>query len=660
MIINKIKFKNFMAYYGEIEFDFPLKNDKNVSIIYASNDTGKSCFFKGITFAMYGTNRGEKIKDLVNINAINENNYEAYVSIFGEHNNKKVQITRTINTRNNLIDDPSNNDFREELEVFENNSSIVGEDYKEKYDYINSIVQEDASKYFFFDGEKIEAYNIASKTEYKEPIMRILGIKEIENAKGDFINLEKEYESERDKLFKEKKELSDTISEKRDLENKIENINNDINDYESNLKAIKKKIVNLEDELKKHEEVQEKINRKQYLRNKIDKIKSEITNKNKKRDKNFKDYATVILGMDMFNNLKNRKNLSFDENEFYNFNESIKSFFKYLKKQENCICGNTMNEKEKNNIEDYIQNSIENDEKIQKKQEEKNAFAILNNYAGHAAIAKSNHLQFSEEIITLRKELNDYQEEFIKLKKEVGSFDNEAQERIGEEITQLENKQDIIKEKKAVKKAEISSKKDKLQKIKNELSKYSSTDNKFILAENKLELTSNIKNIFAEYLERLTKEKKKEVEDRSTEIFLNLTNKKRKYKGLVLSNDYELKVELNDGTTYEIEPGKPLNPSTGQSKIISLSYIAGINQSSNSQAPIVIDNPLGLFSDEHRERVTKYIPKFGEQVIFMVTEADLSSKYKNIIEPYVNCEYYLQDDSNETWNKTKIHERIEY
>lgn len=83
MIINKIKFKNFMAYYGEIEFDFPIREDRNVSIIYASNDTGKSCFFKGITFAMYGTNRGEQIKDLVNINALNENNYEAYVSIFG-------------------------------------------------------------------------------------------------------------------------------------------------------------------------------------------------------------------------------------------------------------------------------------------------------------------------------------------------------------------------------------------------------------------------------------------------------------------------------------------------------------------------------------------------------------------------------------------------
>ncbi|SDK99825.1 AAA family ATPase [Halanaerobium congolense] len=660
MIINKIKFKNFMAYYGEIEFDFPIHEDKNVSIIYASNDTGKSCFFKGITFAMYGTNRGEQIKDLVNVNALNENNYEAFVSIFGEHNNKKIQITRTIDTKNNLIDNPSNNDFREELEVFENNSSIVGDNYKEKYDYINSIVQEDASKYFFFDGEKIEAYNIASKTEYKEPIMRILGIKEIENAKGDFITLEKEYEDKRDKLFAKKKELSDTIKEKNNIEDEIETLNKDVGEYNNNLREIKKKIVKLEDELKKHDEVQKKINRKQELRSELDRISGEIAEIKRKRNENFKENSTLILGIDMFENLKNKHNFNFEDDNFYNFNDNIKSFLNYLKKGEKCICGNNINKKEVNNIDNYIKEKIENDEEIQKKQEIKNSFAKLSNFSGHAALAKSNHLQFSEEIIKLKKQYNEFDEEFIKLKKEVGSFDSEANARIGEKITQLENKQDNIKELIAEKKAEMRLKEDKLKNIKNELSKYSSTDSKFTNAEDKLNLASNVKNIFSEYLEKLTKSKKEEVEDRSTEIFLNLTNKKRKYKGLILSDDYELKVELNDGTTYEIEPGKPLNPSTGQSKIISLSYIAGINQSSNSQAPIVIDNPLGLFSDEHRERVTEYIPKFGEQVIFMVTEADLNYKYKKIIEPYVNCEYYLQDDSNETWNKTKISERIDH
>lgn len=97
-----------------------------------------------------------------------------------------------------------------------------------------------------------------------------------------------------------------------------------------------------------------------------------------------------------------------------------------------------------------------------------------------------------------------------------------------------------------------------------------------------------------------------------------------------------------------------LNPSTGQSKVISLSYIAGLNKSSNYAAPIIIDNPLGLFSDEHREAITSYLPHFGKQIIFMVSSGDLTDKYRQIIAPYVKTEYYLDNTGDSTWPKTTI------
>ena len=103
-----------------------------------------------------------------------------------------------------------------------------------------------------------------------------------------------------------------------------------------------------------------------------------------------------------------------------------------------------------------------------------------------------------------------------------------------------------------------------------------------------------------------------------------------------------------------MEPGRMLNPSTGQSKVISLSYIAGLNKSSNYAAPIIIDNPLGLFSDEHREAITNYLPHFGRQIIFMVSSGDLTDKYRQIIAPYVKTEYYLENTGNTTWPKTSI------
>ncbi|MFW6026688.1 MAG: AAA family ATPase [Candidatus Woesearchaeota archaeon] len=652
MIISKLKLKNFMAYYGELDFEFPLNNEKNVSIIYAPNDTGKSCFFKSILFALYGAQHGENLKDFVNINALNENP-EAYVSIFGEHNGKDIQITRSIIPRNS-----ENNNFKRELEIFENGEPLIFNDYKLKYSYINSIVHENASKYFFFDGEKIEAYNIASNNDYKEAITRILGIKEIENAKSDFIRLEKEYENKRDNLFEERQEAKEIIDKKNELEDEISILKEDVQDYNVELKEINDRIINLEDELKDHEEVQKKVERKQYLRKEINNLKQKIKEIENKKLETFKKNGTIVLGVDIADNLKRKKNIQSEIYNSYQESDNLKLFIEHLKKEDDCVCGNAISEEEIDNINEYLESFAEYDEEYLREKEINHAFNKINDYIKHAAGIKKEYLDICTKKVELQRELNNLDEEFIELQKDIGSFDEETAAIIGEEITRLESNKEDLKEKRIAKNIKIKEKEEKLNELKKELSKFSETNEQFKLAEKKLEKAKNIKNIFTEYLEGLTKSKKVEVEEKSTDVFMQLTNKKNKYKGLVLTDNYDLKIQLNDGTKYTIEPGNPHNPSTGQSKIISLSYIAGINKTSESQAPIIIDNPLGLFSSEHRRRVTEYIPNFGKQVIFMVTTADLGEEYKQIIEPFINVEYYLEDKSEVTWNKTIIAEKV--
>lgn len=121
--------------------------------------------------------------------------------------------------------------------------------------------------------------------------------------------------------------------------------------------------------------------------------------------------------------------------------------------------------------------------------------------------------------------------------------------------------------------------------------------------------------IFSVYRNRLLEEKRAFVEKYATEVFLQITNAPQKYKGIKIASDYSLLLELTNGETYQIEPGRTLNPSIGQSKVISLSYIAGLNRSSDFAAPVIIDNPLGLFSDEHRAAITRFLPHMGKQVI---------------------------------------------
>ncbi len=186
------------------------------------------------------------------------------------------------------------------------------------------------------------------------------------------------------------------------------------------------------------------------------------------------------------------------------------------------------------------------------------------------------------------------------------------------------------------------------------LAELSQLDKEGALCQKKLENTIALEKVFSEYRNRLLEEKRASVEKYATEVFLQITNAPQKYKGIKISKDYSLLLELTNGETYQIEPGRTLNPSTGQSKVISLSYIAGLNRSSNFAAPVIIDNPLGLFSDEHRAAITRFLPHMGKQVIFMVSTGDLTEKYQNELKPYVKTVYKLENHSDQTWPKTVI------
>jgi len=653
MIIDKIKFKNFMAYYGESEFEFSVKNGKNVSIIYAPNDVGKSCFFKGILYAMYGTERNESEYDLLNRNALNEGDYEGYVYIKGIHNEKIVEITRIIKPLRDSKN-PSKNDFNSTLIVRVDNKVLP---WDEQNDFINSIIPKDASKYFFFDGEKIKTYALARSSEYKEAIIKILGIKEIENAKDDFIRLEREYKDEYDKIMSKNEEAERIIKDKNEIKLKIEKLKEDLHTVNNEIKECENRKNSLEEELKKYEYVKKRIEKKQKLEKKLNKLEMELNNKKERKKHLFIESGTLILGCVLLDELEKEEGMDESIPQININNNKFKEFLKELMYKEKCVCGTPITEKEKNYIEEYLKqlDSIEDESKI--KSEIYLAYKNAKKYYNDGIKSRVEYIDIVQEIANTQKEYYHIQSELYDLKKKIGGYNEEDVKNISIELERTEKRLDELKNKKGNLQGKIELYEKELKKKENELKKFEGFDGEVEKINKKLEVCTKIKKIFSEFLEEMTKRKKEEVQKNATNIFLNLTNKPNKYKELIITDDYELKLRLTDGTELSLKQENLLNPSTGQSKIISLAYIAGINKSSNAIAPIVIDNPVGLFSEEHKKNIVKYIPRFGEQVILMATCEDLDNKYKSMLKPYINYEYYLEDISKEdgtTHNKTKI------
>lgn len=133
MIFNSLRINNYRAYYGESIFDFPTEGERNISILYADNDVGKSCFFSAVLFCLYGPKDSDNLKDLINVNAQSEKSYHAEVSLFVENGKDKIEISRSIDLRGKLDATPSSKDFKCILELIKNGVPLSSdEDEKDK------------------------------------------------------------------------------------------------------------------------------------------------------------------------------------------------------------------------------------------------------------------------------------------------------------------------------------------------------------------------------------------------------------------------------------------------------------------------------------------------------------------------------------------------
>lgn len=650
MIFNSLRINNYRAYYGECNFDFPIDGERNISILYADNDVGKSCFFSAILFCLYGPKDSDDLKDLINVNAQSEKCYHAAFSLFVENGSDKIEISRTIDLRGKLEATPSSKDFKCTLELIKNDVPLSSEE-DEKADFINSLVHQDASQYFFFDGEKINDYSTASGSQYKDAIARVLGIKEVDNAVEDLGLLKKEFEKNRDAWIQTQNKYQDILQQKMEADQKVAEQEALLRQYEQEINAANEQIQKDEDKLKDFKEISEKVTQKQKLSEGIKQLTDDLKRTRQEQSECFQKNATLMLAASIF--AKMQQDTSSEPTE-YHIIEPVKEYLVRLMEQPICVCGEPMTDSHKEKIQAFIQDHLVTDDAILVEKERRALFNACAQYQPHGFQTRAAYFSLSEEIWKKEKERSAKKEEFEHLRKDIGSFNEEAGERIIQDIANMEVKKQEAETRRTKTQVLLEQDQEKLARLEEKLAELSQLDKEGALCQKKLENTIALEKIFSVYRNRLLEEKRAFVEKYATEVFLQITNAPQKYKGIKIASDYSLLLELTNGETYQIEPGRTLNPSTGQSKVISLSYIAGLNRSSDFAAPVIIDNPLGLFSDEHRAAITRFLPHMGKQVIFMVSTGDLTEKYQNELKPYVKTVYKLENHSDQTWPKTVI------
>ncbi len=157
MLIKSVKVYNFRQFKGEQSLDFATDAKNNVTIVMGPNGSGKTALAQAFKWCLYGeTDLGDKsvFCKAVELEMLQNTKESCHVQIVLEHKGAPYTIRRTMRVRKEyggrLKEDPP------ELSVASKTPDGQTKSIPTPELRIREILPKDLSRYFFFDGERIE------------------------------------------------------------------------------------------------------------------------------------------------------------------------------------------------------------------------------------------------------------------------------------------------------------------------------------------------------------------------------------------------------------------------------------------------------------------------------------------------------------------------
>lgn len=635
MLLKSIKLHNFRQFRDE-SLDFAQGNDgKNVTIIIGENASGKTTFAQAFFWCMYGeTSFSDKVilnktvaKDLCP-------GREEKVSVTLSLRHGEVEYTFI---REQSYRKDNNNNVKGDNTVF--NIAMKDANGVTKYvkssqceAEVNGILPKELSKYFFFDGERIDkmSKDISSSkrsTDFAEAVNGLLGLNGYLSAMEHFSpKRQKSVISSYDSSFDAK-----SNAKILDYTSAIEGYKEQISELEEQLQGLKEEI-----ESAKQHKTQKTLEIRQYeegknLLDEKDKILTYIKNTEKARAQVYKaickDFNSSMRSFFSVS-LMHRALRFLAQEDFTGLDipfirgETIE----FLLKRKTCICGTPL--EESSTPYDTLKELI----KYLPPQTMSNMVAEFKREA-RRRIADSDSIveqvsSYLGVISSQNDDITDKNDDLQKIEKKLSGGDVRATIRsINEEIRVCEKtihdrEEQVNKYNREI--GVLIEKKDRADTERRQLTN---------LDENNRRI-----EIYKAYAERIYTELCNEYSANETRIREKLQNTindifKQLYDGglyLTIDDKYRITVYAND---YEgnVETSTAQSISVIFAFITSIIKIARDNRNSNDSNanllssepyPLVMDAPLSSFDTRRIKSVCEALPKTAEQVIIFIKDTD--------------------------------------
>lgn len=645
MQFTKIKLRNYRPYYGEVEIEPRTHPDKPVVLIRGKNDTGKTSLFSAIRFCLYGVDSRQDRNNVINRRAATESNGTTSVQVTVTADNGDIYIIER-SVEFTQVENPSDRKADNwHREIRTPSETLVGtDDSEDEYrKVINQFLPENIADFFLFDAEKLNRFTKNHDEEIRNSIETILGIKEIENAIADLDGRKSEFE----RNYAKRKSTSENVAQMRerfqgviDEISKLQGHDNEsekgkIQEKEDLLKRKQSKLADIEQGLKEADGIEELEEEIGNINERINKIKDELDDELDVRDEMRRNAGPLLAkrGVAAFQS-------SYDIDAARGEADVVHQILNG--DRDTCICGDELTDEKRRQLLDRWK-ELQGPER--RRLEEIKEIAEKLSKIELRDIQRYRRAQ--SEIQTSRERISEQQDRLDELENERDKIEYQhsddlkrKKDQVEEEIVELKTEIQDLREKVA----ELKIKKENLR-SRIETQEQASEEAKRL--SKLIDFSDALKETFKDAKNWLVSSRRRSVEEAASETFCRLTNRPDYYKGLTITENYNLRVQTK-GSDAEGRSLDSQEPSAGQTQIIVYSFIAGLSKYTTRSAPVIIDTPIGRLDPQHKKNLINFYDEFSDQVIILYQPGELDDDDIRQMSDVVSRHYEITIQDDET------------
>ncbi len=620
-----------MPYKGEQIIEFPQHETQNVMLLYGDNMRGKTSFLNTVRWVFYGFALGRHLREIPRVNLVNsdaaaEGHWTMSVALFFEHNEKKYELNRSIEKRDNTSHPRNDADFIEKIGLRIEGKPIEGDLINNE---INQVMPKEVSRFFLFDGELLQEYEnlLIEESEQgkkiKTHIESVLGVPALIHARDELNVLLKDARNLQRKDAQNNDKLKTFAQDQKSHQIKLESLEKNLIDLNKQKNDIQDEVDKLDDFLSSTEAVQTKkleIGRleanKKNNENHIQEHQNDIQRLLKSAWKDILANSVQPIAEE----LRKQRNVQQGTlHESIKIKSKIDSLRSSLDSNKVCeTCGQEIPETIKQGLRDEITEledknknrtinfdavseltkKIENLELIRSEGE---VSRIIDKVAGITR-CKVNLTSIDNDLEELEEAIREFDTDEIMRKRE-------QKQRLVKQLMRVDN--DIDDTNKSI---EENTKKQR--QISQLIAK--SQGSQGMLSTTRVECLEKLETVFSKGIEQLRDKLREDVEEYATQTFKRLTTEET-YTGLQINQSYGLSILDHEGRVLN-------ERSAGAEQVVALALINGLSKTSRKKGPIIMDTPLGRLDLKHRSNILQFLPDMSEQVVLLVHEGEIDPK----------------------------------